>query len=121
MAKKPKTQAEILKALGRMASLDSAVGGSKLPTVSGDFNAGGLPGAVEEKKKSSGGGFLSGLKNIGKTALNLLSVPQAAAFTFLQKGAHYGSGGAVKDTSWKNLGGTFRGSAYHGGAGLLEG
>lgn len=69
---------------------------------------------------SKGGGVLGGLKSIGSTALKALSVPQAIAFTTLQKSGHLLAPGAVRDMSWKNLGGGFY-SKYKGGAGLLAG
>lgn len=60
----------------------------------------GSTGSAPKPPKSKGSSALGGLKNLGKTTLDALSVPQAALFTAIAKGAG-------KDVSWKNAGGNF--------------
>ncbi len=69
--------------------------------------------------KSAASSAWGGLKNLGSGALKVLSVPQAAVFTLATKAGHHLSGGAIKDASWKGLGGGFY-SGYKGGYGVLD-
>ena len=117
-----KSDIALIKALGgssytpkQAAALVRSLGGYVDPNFTLSYS-----GVAPEPRSSAGGSALGALKKIGSTALKALSVPQAIAFTTLQKSGHLLAPGAVRDMSWKNLGGSFY-KNYKGGAGLLEG
>lgn len=91
-------------------------GSSKSPMTDEQYKA--AQKALKEKVGWSKG-FWGSMKDAGGTALKVLSVPQAAAFTGATKLGHAMDPHNVKDASWKGMAGSFY-DGYKGGAGVLD-